>query len=329
MKQISKVGKVFLKQIIRKQIVDRSRDNIENVNNGSITGGRSKCESIGTRLSRLQIQTAIYLHSLDIDSNGIIRRVYFKDAAKALNCSEKSVKNNIAILHRRYIIDYTPINHNFCSVLLPMYSKYHLEGCKGGEGYIDIPAVLMKELLECKTVNEIRLSICQLLNLDKQRLKQEKESDKTISEVCHKREITTIVKIDDYKYGMPNYLNSASKIKELVDKIKFTQIEYLENRKIKVSLNNEFDYSEYRNRLMIEYENKLKSDLELFTTTFNEKHMYDLIQMCIQYSYEEVLDALAVFDSERFNSKYSLTDKYCGYIRNIIKKSRFLKERAA
>ena len=323
MKQISKVGKVFLRQIIRKQIVDRSNDNRDNIQNGAIKGTKFYYVSIGSRLSKLQIQLALYLHSLDIDSNGIIRRVYYKEAAKALNCSEKSIKNNIVILHRRYLIDYVPVNSSFCSVLLPAYKTYHLEGFKGGEGYIDIPDALMIELLSCKTVNEIRLSICQLLNLDKQRLKQEKEL------VEQKNEIEAIIDIKEFKYGMPNYLNSTPKIKELIKNISFTKVEYIEDIKARITLNKEYNYISYRQKLSEEYYIRLKYDLEYISIDFTIKQLTDLIQMCVQYSYEEVLHATILFDAERFISEYDEVDKYCGYIRNIIKRERSLKERVA
>ena len=328
MKQISKVGKVFLRQIIRKQIVDRSIDNRDNIHNGSIIGNKAKSVSIGSRLSKLQIQLAIYLHSLEVDSNGIIHRMYYKEAAKALKCTERSIRNNIAILHRRYIIDYTEINNLFCSVLLPAYSTYHLEGYKGGEGYIDVPEFLMKELLACRNINEIRLAIIQLLNLDKQRLKQERDAVTERIEQ-NESEVTTIININEFKYGMPNYLNSASKIKELVKEVSFTQIEYLENRKVKVSLHSRYNYINYRERLAEEYAEMLQADLEFINAVFNSKQMNDLIQMCIQYSYEEVINAIIVFDSEVFNTEYDKVDKYCGYIRNIIKEQRFFKERVA
>lgn len=84
-----------------------------------------------------------------------------------------------------------------------------------------------------------------------------------------------------------------------------------------------------KSELLEKYEYKLNSDLEFIATTFNNRQLYDLVQMCIQYTYDEVLDAIILFDSERFESEYDAVDKYCGYIRNIIKRERNFRERVA
>lgn len=106
----------------------------------------------------------IYLHYLNPDKAGLVF-VDIEHAAELLQCTERTVKNNLRLLDRHgyIVLDKTPVFPGYYKLFISEYSTYFLPANKGGRGYCTMPAEHLTLLRDLININSIRLAIRNLI----------------------------------------------------------------------------------------------------------------------------------------------------------------------
>lgn len=178
----------------------------------------------------------LYLHFQAPDSKGLVR-FSVSEAARFLQCHERSVHNNLRLLsHKQFISYQEDICSDLYQVFLHGYENYFLTASKGGRGYIILSNELFSELRDQKHINQIRLILRSYVN-------EMKPKDSTYDE-----QLFTIRTLKRY---VPHY-STASDIKQLLQSDSYEKIFTLHrigSKAMKNSVNDAFHAGNIRTRL--------------------------------------------------------------------------------
>lgn len=118
------------------------------------------------RLSLNALKLLLLCHNYS-NNEGLIINVTYEDAAKAMHCSSRTVKNSL--YHLKQLGYLSAISNNdgtFCAYITAKKS-YYLPATRGGRGYLTITQACLTELLRINTVNALRIALRTLMDLDK------------------------------------------------------------------------------------------------------------------------------------------------------------------
>lgn len=230
------------------------------------------------RLSRLQLSQFILFHFLGVDKNGIIKNISINEMAEILDCTRKSVLNNIEILTKLgYIMSSRGLEEDLINIGIINYKDYFLEQSDGGTGYIEISKDLLDEIVSIKNVNSLRVLLRQLIAYD---------NTNYIPDSKRPAKFT----YRQYSNFLPDYIN----YKAIIDKnIANTQNVFdIKKEKNVVRFQLKDDYNIKLNKRNIEKQNR--TIIEKYVDTFDLKipEIDNLVQMSLSYGVEKIENAL-------------------------------------
>lgn len=288
------------------------------------------------RLNCMSILLFMYLHLCTPSSIGVINGFHIPTAAKFLQCDQKTVHASLKCLQKKKYITYLPdARRGYYIVLISGYMDYFKKASEGGRGYIQISNDLLKQLIDIKKLNTIRLFLRIYFDVDS--MHRNNVNDLIISKA-----------MEELRRYLPKYLKPR-KIESLLS-CSQDLFEIHFGKKYTFKLNSSYFARIQKKTLYHENEQRLLEHIEeanqyiikrrddwisisaipeylkkaicrMAAANFYEPIVLtdadkkDLIQMSIQYSYEEVIAALhTIWDTYQFKD----LKLYGALIRTII-----------
>lgn len=225
-------------------------------------------------LKRNALLLFIYLHFLNPDSRGLVR-LDIEDAAEALHCTERTIKNNIRLLNERnYIITtLNPIIPGFYHIFLTEYKSYFLPANQGGRGYSIISHECFDQFVKMPDINSLRLAIRNLL--------PDIEPKKSVASHGYEKSYHDVMRV------LPEYV-TKTQIKHLVDTDEFKQLFYVKTKKrfIVIEAKDDFKPSRIANSLRQDCRDKLLKTVDEINKTAQEQKK----RFKLHLSEEEITD---------------------------------------
>ena len=110
-------------------------------------------------LKRNALLLLLYLHFLHPDGCGLVT-IHIKDAAKAIGCEERTVRNNLNLLNNaEYICLQKGLYPGTYRVFIQSYEEYFLPANQGGRGYISMSKDAFLTFSDEKDLNTIRIGL--------------------------------------------------------------------------------------------------------------------------------------------------------------------------
>lgn len=267
-------------------------------------------------LSAIQIKVALLYHFL-CDNKGFVRSskngveyIYTSEneLAEILNCNTKSIRKANEVLCKRDYISYSKLGSGNISVCITNYSRYHLPEKKGGKGYLVMSDLLLKQLIECKNVNTLKLALRMMLLDDKANIK----SDNYKLE----RKYTSFDLSDAWKY-IPKYIVASSSFNSMLESLNTIFDIQTVDGKLQFKLIDEFVGKRYRDAVCMEDINIGKQLFEKEGFSLSNEDAADVGQLVNQYGKENVKEGIASIKSHldrQFNEqRKSLLDVLSSY----------------
>lgn len=263
------------------------------------------------RLPKLSIKLYLFLHSLEVDSMGMIKNVSLEYLQDNLNCCRQSVLKTLKVLENYRFISYSHSSSmRYFNVLIHNYQDMFKSKKQdyGAGGYITVTKDLLKELLILNDVNALRAAIIQIIDYDYHEYKckkQNQEPEKNMKIVINYKEVKTF---------LPSYYNFKKRIaKTFYQLSKIFKIDFLQEC-INLSILDKFNTKktqEAERKAIHDYfiHNKIISILKQFNVikkyknNFINKTISDLEQLSFEYNKEIVLDALIFLQKEHVMEK--------------------------
>jgi hypothetical protein len=232
-------------------------------------------------LKRNALLLFIYLHFKNPDKNGL---VYFdsEEAAKTLNCNERSIKNNLHLLEENDYIVLNPTGYaGFYKAFLPEYSTYFKKASSGGRGYAVMSSDVFTQLTTMKDINSLRFAIREIIGIHQEIHKPYNEIKRNLPNYCTKKKVRTIAK-----------------------SVPFSQLFYISCAKRYVSIAPKEEYQNVADKLRadcrVSVENKV-SQINQFAETqhkhfklhINEQAMTDIVNIALKTPIIYICDALS------------------------------------
>jgi hypothetical protein len=117
-------------------------------------------------LKSMAIKLLLLFHFCHPDQFGVIDSVSFGECAKILHCNPRTVHNNLEILASYGYISYSKNDSKSFSVCLNDYESYYLPASQGGRGYIVMSSQLLTQLLGIGSLMSLRIHLRELVELD-------------------------------------------------------------------------------------------------------------------------------------------------------------------
>ena len=250
-------------------------------------------------LTHSQINQILFYHSSVFDGNGETLELSNKEVAKALNCSERTARDNIKALEDAgYIFINYKTEYKY-KVFVRDYYKYHN---KNTRGYLYINDKCFKSLLKINNINTLRFALNALVKLDDMRVSKATKVKKEFtlksimnflpSNITCKKQVVEIIK----------QAKDIFNIKFTIDSVIVAFKSYTDSVKTKVSL-------ESNNKKAI---NKLIKRFGIANVSKKDKE--DMLQMSVQYSIHLVANALNLLNE-------FIPNELGAYLRSIIRKN--------
>lgn len=333
MKEIAKIGKTIIRQlssgIEQYMIIDNPNtpghscpyENVEDeklrqklceLNCDIKPADQPKVFVQHKRLSKLQMLQLLYYHFLPIDSRGVILGISEKSVAQALNCTVRSVQNNNKVLEETGIIYSSNCGEGRINVMILPYKQYHATKEEGGSGYLSMSVEFFELLLHVKNVNALRMELRKLLVYD----------NDTAKRIYGKSEVSHISK-NDWKLFLPKYTHTQTKLESIIEDGTEAFKTTAEHATVYFVMD-----SRYNGKLLKEQKEQLYSRhlSDLLSTTFlfmEKRDTADLVQLCFEYSYNEVHHAIEEWLQEcAIDEQKKMIQNIGGYIRTVIRKNR-------
>lgn len=291
----------------------------------------------GTRLKSNAVKLLLYFHFLRPDENGIIKNVSLKETASYLKCDVRTIYNNMKLLDAYGYIKYTKTYEGTRNILILSYKDAFKKASEGGRGYVVMNKPLLDKLIEIDNIITLRLFIRNLVELDSHNMNDESAPvnmlTKSYSQL--KRELPT--------YCKKNIIDKALSHKDKLFFIKKSESgitfslneEYIGKRKRKEHTK----YCTYHLNKFIEIFNESVLKNRQKTLTDSDPHynllysvitprfikalpddIYNLAQLAVYYSVEEVEDAL-INAWEYYQYKDEEIESYGAVVRTFIEKA--------
>ena len=102
----------------------------------------------------------LFIYFQSPDENGYVRCIDIYEAAEALGCDPKTIKNNLRLLQKGDYISFSPTDiPGYYQVFITGYKNMFKNARNGGRGYITFSREFVKKLLNLSDINSIRLAI--------------------------------------------------------------------------------------------------------------------------------------------------------------------------
>lgn len=258
------------------------------------------------------IKLLLLLHFCHPDRFGILKAVNIVSISKLLSCDVKTVRNNLNILAAYNYISFSKCDTYNYSICLNDYESYYLPANKGGRGFFVMSKELLLQLLTINNLVSLRIHIRELIELDNL-------SSQGLFSAINKS-------YKDIKQSLPDYCKPSVIKNSLINAdnifqitLKETSVRFEIDEQYNSKLQKDNCYNEYYAQF-VSFMNEFNTFVPLVNTNQNIGDSYkqffalpeipdsnvfhllafttvqleDLANLALQYSYEHVLDALAV-----------------------------------
>jgi hypothetical protein len=275
-------------------------------------------QSVPTGMSKSQIKQFLYYHFLPIDDNGIIQYVSIHETATKLDCTEKTVRNNLDKFVDTNLLSYTKINADLYTLYLPDYKKYHLTRYQGGTGYIQLAQEAFHKILNINNVNSLRLELRRILKFDNDYIKV-KDID-TYSDI----DFCSTYTFDEIKRVMPDHINYKNIIQNTLNNTSDIFSVEQDDTTIKFKLKDEYNSQFLKESKYLNFKHAFYNfyNSETLISYPRPEELEDLVQMSFEYGFESVIEALRNYIQNYYNNNIVIKN-VCGFIRTLIRKSMF------
>lgn len=259
------------------------------------------------RLKTNAIKLFLSYHMLEMDNNGIVMNVDLKKQAKILDCDIKTIKNNNRILKDYGYICYTEIDNNIINLYVPAYEEYFKPASVGGRGFLVLSKTTFEEILKIESLNELRLTLRQLMEFDilnnknvDSIEKSYKELRRVLPDYCKRNIIqkvssnlsmfVTEIKDNIVKFVIKPEYNSKKVKEDTIESYKDDISNFIKefNNDAVLVNNSTFDYNDSK------YADFFGKEHDWYRVImFNELEIEDLASLCLQYSLNVVIKALS------------------------------------
>lgn len=286
------------------------------------------------RLKINAIKLLLAYHMMDINQNGIIFSVNTKDLAKLLGCDIKTIRSNNALLSSYGYISYSKTDTFFINVLLPSYEDYFKPASMGGRGFLVLSTEVFQKILSITSLNEMRLSLRQLMEFDRLSSKGITEIKKSYKELkhllpdyCKRNTIKKAVNGMELfhvvlsEYGISFEIKDAFNSKKVKEESKqlyqtaITDFKRLFNRDV-VQINTgklSITDSTFEEFFSCNRGDERNYPLLILSNT----NILDLAGLCLEYSYGQVVQALQTV-YETYYIKQNEPTNLGGLVRSLI-----------
>lgn len=258
------------------------------------------------------IKLLLLMHFQNPDRFGIVKSIHLKEIADILCCDLKTVRSNLEILAQYQYISYSRLDTYEYTICLNDYENYYLPANKGGRGFFVMSKELLLQLFAIQNLVSLRIHIRELIELDNLNIRT------TFSAINKSYK--------DIKNALPSYCKPCV-IRDAVSKhsgifqitinessIRFEIDEYYNAKLQKESCYNEYYamfvkfMTDFNQIVPLVNTNQLSdhSYAEFFKSgqvntgqvyhllSFTNVQLEDLAHIALQYSFQHVLDALAI-----------------------------------
>ena len=287
------------------------------------------------RLKTNAIKLLIALHFQDeVDNIGFIKNINLKGLAKLLSCNIKTIHNCLETLKEYGYISFTKTDVNLITVWLPEYENYFKPASSGGRGFLTLSDAVFTELLSIKNLNELRISVRQLMEFEI---------------LTNTRKNTVEKSYKELRRMLPNYCK-RNIIKRAAEKLSMFIVEMKDNL-IRFIIKPEYDAKtqkeqqlEFYEKELITFSQEFAHDVaELNTSIHNTKdskysdffegteveeyrcwfftplEIADLATLCLQYSWHRVMKALqSIYRTYKLQSGGTTIQNLGGLVRTVI-----------
>lgn len=148
----------------------------------------------------------LYLHFLNPDTLGIVG-IDIEDAAEFLQCTERTIKNNLRLLESKDYIraSFSTFTPGYYHIMLPEHKDYFKNRVSGGTGYSVITKDCFSKLLCLPDINSLRLALRNILPETEKAKRNVRRLEKSYREVqrdlpayCTKSKIKDITKNNSF-----------------------------------------------------------------------------------------------------------------------------------
>lgn len=278
------------------------------------------------------IKIFIYLHTCKPDKDGQVS-MDTREAASLTNSNEKTIAANLSSLQGYGYITYTKAAPHKYNVIINDYKNYYKPASKGGRGFLVINRELFGELMKIDSLNLMRITIRQIIELDNQSAngtfnvieKSYRDIKLSLPEYCKpnviRRAIThvtdifhTEIKNTGIRFILGEKYNAKKQKNERQDLYSQKFLDFFSefNAQI-VDLNtNQISIDQFK------YQDFLTENTDQFRLLgFTPNQIVDMVQMAMQYSYELVVEALKEI-YKNYKLKTKRINNIGGLIRTII-----------
>ncbi len=135
-------------------------------------------------LKRNALLIYMYLHFLDPDENGYVRKIDTEEISEILGCSQRTVINNLSLLDKTgYIMANRLDIPGYFQAFICNYKDIFKKAQQGGRGFLRIGLDFMKALTCFEDVNAIRLAIRSYLSNIEFENKPQLDKEKSLRDI--------------------------------------------------------------------------------------------------------------------------------------------------
>lgn len=173
-------------------------------------------------LKKNAILLFIYLHFLNPDKYGMVY-VDIEDAANELGCTERTIQNNLKLLHKHHYITMpsNPIFPGYYNMFLSEYTTYFKKAEEGGRGYSVFTHDVFKKLVKLPDLNSLRLAIRNIIPETQPKAATDRRLSRSYQEI---------------KRDLPTYCSKKT-IRSITDHKCFKELFYVNHKKRFMTLN--------------------------------------------------------------------------------------------
>lgn len=118
------------------------------------------------RLKANALKILLCLHFLRPDQNGIVKNVNLKELAEHLDCSLRTVTNNLSLLKDSGYVYYTTTCNGRRNILITDYKDNFLKAEEGGKGYVVLNKAFLDKILAITNITTLRIHLRNMVELD-------------------------------------------------------------------------------------------------------------------------------------------------------------------